>query len=93
MLDKILGFEHYKRLHRWITFTHLYGDANVLPDCPSRAGDPAQWTELRTLRGHTAHVYSNSFSPDGSRVGTASQDDTAKMWDVAGDGAAGRVVR
>ncbi len=41
--------------------------------------------DLLTLQGHAAQVSSASFSPDGSRVVTASGDSTAKIWD-AGSG-------
>ncbi|MFO0957797.1 MAG: WD40 repeat domain-containing protein [Isosphaeraceae bacterium] len=39
-------------------------------------------SDLLTLRGHTSLVSSASFSPDGSRVVTASFDGTAKVWDA-----------
>ena len=35
------------------------------------------------LRGHTREVSSAAFSPDGSRIVTASQDGTARIWDAA----------
>src|SRR5207253_1349432 len=35
------------------------------------------------LRGHDDIVYSAAFSPDGSRIVTASEDNTARIWDVA----------
>jgi WD40 repeat protein len=35
-----------------------------------------------TLKGHTGPVTSASFSPDGSRIVTASWDNTAKVWDM-----------
>jgi WD40 repeat protein len=37
------------------------------------------------LRGHTEHVTSADISRDGSRIVTASADDTARIWD-AGSG-------
>jgi WD40 repeat protein len=40
-------------------------------------------TERVTLRGHTSHVTFVAFSPDGSRLLTASWDGTAKLWDAA----------
>ena len=36
-----------------------------------------------TLRGHTGTVHTVTFSPDGKRIATASQDKTAKIWDAA----------
>src|ERR1700687_6128739 len=33
------------------------------------------------LRGHRGHVISVAFSPDGTRLVTASRDNTARLWD------------
>ena len=34
------------------------------------------------LGGHTAAITAVAFSPDGTRVLTGSQDNTAKLWDA-----------
>jgi tRNA A-37 threonylcarbamoyl transferase component Bud32 len=39
-------------------------------------------SDLLTLKGHTNIVTSASFSPDGTRIVTASGDKTAKVWDA-----------
>ncbi|MFM7151090.1 MAG: WD40 repeat domain-containing serine/threonine protein kinase, partial [Gemmataceae bacterium] len=39
-------------------------------------------TSLLTLKGHTNHLFAASFSPDGTRVVTGSDDKTAKVWDA-----------
>jgi len=35
----------------------------------------------RTLRGHQDYVRSVKWSPDGSKLATASRDETARVWD------------
>ena len=40
--------------------------------------------ELAILRGHEGSVQHAAFSPDGSRIVTASSDNTARLWDAAG---------
>jgi WD40 repeat protein len=45
--------------------------------------DASSGREMHVLKGHRNFVYSVEFSPDGSRLASASGDRTAKLWDVA----------
>jgi WD40 repeat protein len=45
--------------------------------------DIASGALLATLRGHNEYVYSIAFSPDGTRIVTASGDRTARIWNAA----------
>ncbi|NDU73000.1 protein kinase [Actinomadura sp. DSM 109109] len=62
--------------------------AVVVPFVVSRGdGDEGPHFRVRfTLSGHDGRLSSLAFSPDGSRVATASEDGTAKVWN-AGTGA------
>jgi WD40 repeat protein len=49
--------------------------------------DAASGQEVLTLTGHTGRVVSVAWSPDGKRLATGSEDQTAKVWDaVSGQG-------
>ena len=39
--------------------------------------------QLAVLSGHRGQIYSARYSPDGTRIVTASLDDTARIWDAA----------
>ena len=46
-----------------------------------RLWDPATGETIRTLTGHPGGVTAAAFSPDGTRLATASDDRTVIMWD------------
>jgi WD40 repeat protein len=49
----------------------------------ARIWDAASAKEIAVLRGHDDFVLAAAFSPDGSRIVTASWDQTARIWDAA----------
>ncbi len=48
-----------------------------------RLFDPRTGNVLREFRGHRGIVFSASLSPDGKTLGTASQDNTFRLWETA----------
>lgn len=44
--------------------------------------DVASWTPLASFRGHTYPVAAVCWSPEGTRIASASRDGTAQLWDL-----------
>jgi WD40 repeat protein len=52
-------------------------------DYAAHIWDAVTGEEVGTLRGHKNDIWSAAFSPDGTRIVTASWDHTAGVWDAA----------
>lgn len=58
------------------------------------SGRNKNWTAAQTvIRGHTGYVYSVSFSPDGARIATGSDDCTVRLWDAVTGQPIGKPLR
>lgn len=68
---------------RVVTISDVQSDEHLVDDRTPRLWDAATGKEIAVLRGHEAGVVSAAFSPDGTRVVTASEDRTARLWDAA----------
>ena len=45
--------------------------------------DPSDGKVIRTMEGHTGHVLSLNWSPDGRQLATSGADNVVKVWDAS----------
>src|SRR5262249_49624079 len=91
-LDQVLYVQRVGRAYQEWRENHVARADELLADCPE-ALRHWEWryvyrlchSDLFTCRGHTEPVTSVCWSPDGTRLASASYDKTVKGWD-AGDG-------
>ncbi|PIL30097.1 hypothetical protein GSI_07760 [Ganoderma sinense ZZ0214-1] len=67
---------------RRIATAHADGSLFTRGQCAVRIWDPATGAMLAVLAGHSQSVTDVSFSPDGRSILSASEDGSAKIWDV-----------
>ena len=67
-------------------FAAFSGDGKrvlTINDDIARVWDAGTWDSVAELRGHTERINGAAFSPDGKFAVTASDDNTALVWDAA----------
>ncbi|XP_030041667.1 transducin beta-like protein 2 [Microcaecilia unicolor] len=67
---------------RFVASCGFTPDVKVWEVCFSKAGDFREVARAFDLKGHSAGVYSFSFSNDSRRMATISKDGTWKLWDT-----------
>jgi WD40 repeat protein len=65
----------------WDSRSQLDAYTEAFLQDPSRDDDPCARAESE---GHIGRIYSAVFSPDGQRILTASEDKTARIWNLSG---------
>jgi len=74
------------RLHEDETFAEWRRDGArfaVIAGNDTKVRESATGAELALLQGHSGRVNSAKWSPDGTRIVTASDDHTVRIWDAA----------
>eukprot|EP00076_Gallus_gallus_P027914 XP_015151387.1 transducin beta-like protein 2 [Gallus gallus] len=67
---------------RFVASCGFTPDVKVWEVCFGKSGDFREVTRAFELKGHTAGIYSFSFSNDSRRMATVSKDGTWKFWDT-----------
>ena len=85
----LLLFNEHKELEAFVTAIKagkIFGKHNTTNPQQLNALQTVltQGKERNRLEGHQGYVFSVSFSPDGKTIATASNDNTARLWNLQG---------
>ena len=80
-VKKIVTIINNPKARNTIWFEEVSEEANI-DDYSARIWEVESGKELQKFSGHTGHLETAAFSPDGKKVVTASYDHTARIWDA-----------
>ena len=70
-------------MKKYLILLVMYSIIPLLSVCQNKIkGNENKIKCIETFIGHNAEVFSVSFSPDGSKIASTSDDESIKIWDI-----------